>query len=176
MSTLIRNIVLTAAGIGVIVSVVFYVTQSTATRIAYIDNVRLFDEFILKEELSRDLSKKEAIWKSQLDSMRIQINLLGRKIESEKAGKEAVEQFEFIRQQYLVKEEQYKADNEKTAAQFNQQIWKQLNNYVKEFAKNYNYDVVLGTSGEGNLMYASEEYDVTTLAVDFVNQRYKGKS
>jgi len=176
MNTLIKNAVLTIAGAGLVVCACFFIMDKQKNKIAYIDNARLFNEFLLKKELEEDLSKREIRWKAQLDSMRVQINFLGNKIESEKVSKEVAEQFEITRQQYLAKEEQFRNDNEKTARQFNEQIWKQLNTYVKAFAKEKEYDMVLGTSGEGNLMYADEKYDVTEEAIVFVNQKYKGKN
>lgn len=143
---------------------------------AYIDNVRLFDEFILKKELESNLAKMETNYKAQLDSMKIQVNMLAKRIESAKVSSDVQEKFEVTRQQYLAKEEQFRLSNENTTKQFNEQIWKQINNYVKEFAKENNYDIVLGTSGSGNLMYAAEQYDVTEKAIAFVNNKYKGKS
>lgn len=176
MTSFVKNIILTAAGVSIIVFVsAGFLLKKKETHIAYVDNMKLFNEFVLKKELENDLKKKEIVWKAQLDSMRIQINLLGKRIEAEKLSKEAIEQFEFTRQQYLAKEQQFTEDNEKTAKQFNEQIWKQLNNYVKVFAKENEYDLVLGTSGEGNLMYAHEQLDVTDAAIAFVNQKYKGK-
>lgn len=176
MIPLIRNIILSVAGICVISYVIFSFFNEEKKQIAYVDNMRLFNEFLLKKELENELSKKEVVWKSRLDSMRIQLNMLSAKAEKGKVDPRLAEEFEFTRQQYLMKEEQFKLDNGNTADRFNDQIWKQLNNYVKEFAQSNNYDMVLGTSGEGNLMYASEQYDITEAAIAFVNQKYKGEN
>lgn len=176
MKTGTRNIIVAGAVILAVTSLVAALYYKPQNRVVYIDNVRLFNEFLLKKELENDLVKRETRWKAQLDSMRIQLNLLGKRIESEKVSRETAEKFEIDRQHYLEKEEQYRNDNEKTAKQFNEQIWKQLNNYVKDFAKENEYDFVLGTSGEGNLMFANEKHDATAAAIIFVNQKYKGKN
>jgi len=161
---------------GAVIGGIYWTISSEKRSIAYVDNMRLFNEFALKKELEKDLNRLENTSKSQLDSMRIQIELLARKIETEKTSRETQERFEFTRQQYLAKEEQLRLNNENSAKRFNEQIWNQLNAYVKEFAKNNNYQIVLGTSGDGNIMYAAEELDVTEKAIAYVNQKYKGKS
>ena len=83
--------------------------------------------------------------------------------------------FEYARKQYLFKEEQVKNSNEQSAKRYNEQIWNQLNAYVKEFAQEKKYEMVLGTSGDGNVMYAAAELDVTDVAITFVNKKYKDK-
>jgi outer membrane protein len=153
----------------------WWLSAKKEKHLMYVNNVHLFNEFLLKKELEKDLNKAEMLSKSQLDSLRLEVELLSRKIEGEKSGKEIKDRFEVVREQYFSKEEQIKLRNEQVAKQYNEQIWNQLNAYVKQFAKDNEYDMLLGTSGDGNVMYADEKYDVTESAIAYVNQKYKGK-
>ncbi len=168
-------------GIGgalVIVGAVFlFATGVQKTKkMAFVDNIRLFNEFNLKKEIEKEITITSTARKNKLDSMRLSLELFRKQIESTKTiNKDAVRNFETSKQQYLLKEEQMQEDNRAMARKGDEQVWKQLNEYVKEYGKQSGYEFLLGTNGEGNLMYANERNDVTSEVIKFVNEKYTGK-
>ena len=53
---------------------------------------------------------------------------------------------------------------------------KEINDFVKEYAKEKGYNFVLGTSGEGGtVMYGEEKADITEDVLVQLNKAYKSK-
>ena len=156
--------------------VVLCAMSPKSKKIAFVDNVRLFNEFTLKKEIEKEITGVRTARKNQLDSMRLSLELYKKNIEAEKVlNKEKVRNFEAAKQQYLLKDEQVQEDNKAMARKGDEQVWKQLNEYVKSYGKESGYEFLLGTSGEGNLMYANEGNDLTSDLIKYVNNKYTGK-
>lgn len=57
---------------------------------------------------------------------------------------------------------------------YNAQIWTQLNQYIKEFGKSKDLDLMLGANGNGSILYANEAYDLTEECILYVNNKFSG--
>ena len=57
-----------------------------------------------------------------------------------------------------------------------EQVWVRLNSYVKEYGERQNLKIIIGTSGNGNIMYAEENLNITNQFLAYINARYEGKS
>ena len=60
------------------------------------------------------------------------------------------------------------------AKEVSQQVWNRLNTYIQEYGKEHNHKIILGTQGDGNIMYADDFNDVTSQLVTYVNSKYEG--
>jgi len=49
-----------------------------------------------------------------------------------------------------------------------------LNQYIKEYGESKQYKVVLGTQGNGNVMYAQKGIDITAEVLIYSNEKYEG--
>lgn len=76
---------------------------------------------------------------------------------------------------YLIKENQFNQENQGLFDQYNEQIWKQLNQYIEDYGRDNGYDYLLGASGQGAIMYANEAQDLTKEIIFYVNNKYSGK-
>lgn len=56
-----------------------------------------------------------------------------------------------------------------------QQVWSRINSYMQEYGVQNNYTIIMGTQGNGNIMYAQKELDITDNFIEFANQKYEGK-
>lgn len=56
-----------------------------------------------------------------------------------------------------------------------QEVLNQINSYVEEYARLKGYDVVLGTTTSGSLMYGEAALDITEPLLSGLNDRYTGK-
>lgn len=52
-------------------------------------------------------------------------------------------------------------------------VLNQVNAFVEEYAKKMNYDIVLGTTSSGNILYAKEQMDITDEVIKALNEQYK---
>jgi outer membrane protein len=59
--------------------------------------------------------------------------------------------------------------------EYSDEIWKQINHYIKEYGKDKHYDFIYGATGTGSLMYADSTLDLTVPLVKYINEKYAGK-
>ncbi len=145
-------------------------------KIAFVDNERLFNEFYMKLELEKDLHKAEITKQAGIDSGKVALELFGKRLQSKaNPSKEELIQYEESREQLAYLEQEVFQENEQLASKMNAQIWSQINQLVREYAEDEGIDILLGTTAQGNLMYAGEYYNATDGALKYINSRYKGK-
>jgi outer membrane protein len=125
-------------------------------RVGFVYNQTLFKSFKGTVELEAKLSLQRKANKKVLDSLTSLIN---------GGRRDLVETYDKNAQSFLLWErdqtEKYNAD-----------IWKFINEGIREFGKENNYDLIFGATGDGNLMYAREGKDLTNEIVDFINKKY----
>lgn len=141
---------------------------------AYIDIIRVFNEFKLKKELTTKLDDIQLKRNEILDSLKIRYQAT--MVEFEKKDKKdvSVREIELIRQEYILKEQQFKEANENMSAQYNEQVWTQLNAYLKEYGEKSDYEFIFGANGQGSLIYARKDKEITEDVIRFVNGKYDG--
>jgi outer membrane protein len=55
-------------------------------------------------------------------------------------------------------------------------VLNQINSFVSEYGKEKGYDVILGTTESGSLMYGNDAIDITKEVLESLNKSYKGES
>ncbi|MCE2982045.1 MAG: OmpH family outer membrane protein [Parachlamydia sp.] len=56
-----------------------------------------------------------------------------------------------------------------------QPILNQINSFIKEYAIRNEYDLVIGTSENGTVVYGKETLDITNILLKDINKKYKGE-
>jgi outer membrane protein len=129
----------------------------------------------LKKELESKLMKVKNQRQAVLDSLEFELKVISKEIYAGKnTDKNKLTVFETKREQYLVKKQEFSEDNENLSAQFDEQIFRQMNQYVKDFGEKKSYSYIFGANGQGVLMYAKESEDITDEVLKYINERYKG--
>jgi outer membrane protein len=141
--------------------------------IVYLDNVRLYNEFDLTKELQTKITESSRAQKNNLDSLELELVSKAKKLEMTKS-KNVIEirDFELKREEFIMRKQKFEQDQEQLTADYNNQIVSQINQYVKEFGKENAYDVIIGSNGDGTVMYGKEEMDITEEVLNFINQKY----
>jgi len=145
---------------------VLYRELAPAPQQAYVDNAELFNSFRMKEELEKKYTAVETQKKQILDSLMLAVR-------NSPASAKAAD-LDRLKQEYLYRQNSFEQENAQLRAEYNAQIWKQLNGYVKQYGEEHAYEFIFGTSGQGSLMYASDKKNVTKALVDYANQKYNG--
>ncbi|MGE3823810.1 MAG: OmpH family outer membrane protein [Bacteroidia bacterium] len=164
-------VVILIAFIGVLALQIFMLTEKQQ---AYIDIIRVFNEFKLKKELSTKLEDIQLKRTEKLDSLKIRYQAALVEFEKKDKKEANVREIELIRQEYIIKEQQFKEDNENMSAQYNDQVWTQLNAYLKEYGEKSGYEFIFGANGQGSLIYAKKDKEITDDVIKFVNNKYDG--
>jgi outer membrane protein len=156
-------------------TVVFLSSCGDSIKVAYANNNQLFNGFELKIELTKKLEVKKVASQLTLDSIKFELVELKKKIEITEVPNEGlIKNHQLLYNEYLTKEKSFIRSNEQLAQQYDEQIMKQLNEYIKNYAKEQHINVLLGV-GDGNLLYAEDNMDITDDLIKYSNLKYNGK-
>ncbi len=159
----------------ILLGVVFLSSCGKAPKIAYANNKELFDGFELTKELTAKLEEKKIASQLVLDSLKLELVSLKKQIESlEEPDAAMLKQHQLLYNEYLTKETSFSESHEQLAIQYDEQIMKQLNEYIKLYGEEQELDLLLG-AGDGNLLYAPKGIDVTQGLINYSNSKYQGK-
>lgn len=170
-----KNILLIAvANVLVIVSVIAYI-EFTRTKTYYIDLQKIYGEFELKKELEAKLEAMVSITNEKLDSLEMQAQIINTGLKQNPSDKSKIEEYNRIAEIYSIQSEQFDQQKSEVAEQYDQQIWSQLNEYIRSYGKENNCDFIIAGNGDGSIMYAKESSDITDKMIIYVNNKYQGK-
>lgn len=148
--------------------------QFKKSKTAYIDLSKLYKEFTLKKELEAKLLVVQQQRTEILDSLELELKILAKQLD-DGGAKEKLSIYNVKKETYLLKAKEFEEDNETLITQYDEQIWKQLNQYVKDYGSSKNYEYIFGVTGDGVLMYANEGNDITDKVKEYVNAKYQGE-
>lgn len=149
------------------------------TKTAYIEIKKVFDCFQMKAEIEVKYNQTKKIRDKMLDSLSFNLKVMSRHLNEQKnakseVDKEEVYQFEYKREEYLKLKNQFEEDNAALSQKYDAQILSRLTQYVIDFGKKNNYDIIFGADGNGNLMYSKDVYNISDEVIIFINNKYKG--
>lgn len=153
---------------------------STRPKIAYVSLNKVYNDFDLKKELEKKYTDVQSMRQKTLDSLELGMNILSRNLQNMDASKdkqhynEVLNTYQYRRQEFVMKQRQFGQDNDNVSAQYSEQIWKQINQYVQEYGKEHDYTYIFGAADQGTLMYAASSNDITVAVTKYVNERYRG--
>ena len=147
----------------------FVAPKDKAVKVAYVEVDKLYNEFKLFQEMDAQLTNTQSQRQLILDSLGLQIQTL------ERSGEEEIA-LNSLKQEYMVKQQQFAEDNQNLAVKYQQEIVTQLNQYVQDYSEANEYDYILGATGEGGLMAAKKTENITPSVLSYINERYSGTS
>lgn len=149
--------------------------QTPAPEIAFVNNFELFEGFTYKKELTRKFEKVEQARKSQLDSLRYALSEY--KVYLDQIDKPDLEKFELFnvkKNNYLSIEQRFLEDAEAQTQEYDQLIFERLNEYVEDYSKENEIDLLIGVSESGTVMYGENKFDITDELIEYINSKYAG--
>lgn len=142
-------------------------TLYKSKKTAYVDTLRLFDQYKLK----LDLEKKEDLVlnrvKSDADSLKNQRDVLLKEQPGDTASLRQLER-QLARLSGIFNQEYSRSNKE-----INDAVWKRLNPDIDEFAKKEGLELLVGANGMGTVLYGSTDKDLTDKLVKYVNKKYE---
>ncbi|UII30384.1 OmpH family outer membrane protein [Fulvivirga ulvae] len=150
-------------------------------KIAYVRSQELIFNYSGTKEARVDYENKKAVWMANVDTLRMDfqraVNSYNNDYKiltpSERQEKEAYldRQKSQLDQYTLTIEEKSREEDQKMM----QAVLNQVNSFVEEYAKTNNYDVILGTTASGSVLYGDESLDITEDLLKALNENYEGK-
>ncbi|AXT18310.1 OmpH family outer membrane protein [Flavobacteriaceae bacterium AU392] len=159
--TLINSLLLI---ITICISLFIYFQYKNQQDLVYIDNIKLFNAFNMTKEIRSIEEAKINVAGKQIDSLYNRLQTLTDKDSS----------FKSLQQEITYKSKAFQELRDNYTQNLSQDVWNRLNIYIKEYAEKNNLEIILGTSGDGNVMYAQEGINITNNILEFSNQKYEG--
>jgi outer membrane protein len=134
------------------------------------------------------IKEAKIIYEKKVGVMQAQVDTVGMYLEKEmneyEAGKSKLSSKQRLEKENILKEkiadfQKYKNSiEEKSIAEQEkllQAAYSQINSFTKEYAQENDFDIILGTTDEGNVMYGKDGLDITNAVLEALNKKYKGK-
>jgi len=170
------NIVNTLLLVGILTYLVIgQIIDTDEKKQAYVVTGELFAEFDYQKELDTEFRALKENKESDLAMFKNQLITLENKIRSGKANENEAAEYQtgfdhFRNMEYQINQELTILNDD-----YSLKIWDKLNSLIKVYGEENEYDVIFGASGEGNIMYATEDLNITKEVIDYCNTKYSGK-
>lgn len=160
--TMINRILIYISVLGVLALAGYQIWQANQPDIVYFKSQELFNAYSGTKYYQEKLAAEESSIQKELDSLQ---QILGANADDPNF-QTAIGKFR-SRQQALQNAYQARSD------QYTNQLWQQINSYVADYGRSRGVRFVLGATGNGMLMYADDETDVTEELTNYINARYE---
>jgi outer membrane protein len=162
--------------LNVVLMSLYIYDKVSSPKTGYILIQEVFNGFELKKDYEKKLNATKTSRQNIIDSLELDLKMLGRKIESDKGkNKEDITTFNIKRENYFQKKKMFDEDNQALTKKYDEEIITQLNQYVKDYGKEHEYTYIYGSDGNGSLMYAEEAKNLTKDITEYVNGKFRGE-
>lgn len=129
-------------------------------KISYVDISQLVENYKLKKDLEGLATNNLYAIKNVIDSLSAV-----KKINPSDSGQlsHQIENAQQAFQQYYTQSNQ----------EITKKIWERLNPIINDFGKEKGYQIIIGATGTGALLYADKSHDVTEELTKYVNDKYE---
>ncbi|MCK9208232.1 MAG: OmpH family outer membrane protein [Salinivirgaceae bacterium] len=159
-------------------------TPSTELKVAYVNIDSILLNYKLSVELNEALVGKQSNMKSRLEKegreFEKDAQIFQDKVQrgiflTQQRAEEAQQQL--MQRQQELQQLEYEYSNQLAAEQqkMNVQLFDSISNFINDFNKPEKYQVILGHSLGGNMLYGSEQLNITQEVIMGLNERYTNK-
>ena len=161
-----RLVVFLAGGLLFIVGLIVgfsLIPHQTNSKLAYIDNEKIFNEFVGKKELEKRIKNLRSSHNKTLDSLR-------EKLRYTKSSSD----YKTLNNKIKALTNQFNSEDIEASNLYTDQIWNQINQYVNDYRSEYGYEFIFGAQGTGNLMFVPDDKEITKEVLEYINLKYEG--
>lgn len=149
--------------------------------IVYVHSNYLFENYLGTIESYKQLESKTQAWGNNLDSLSKKYRASFTAYQKQAANLTTVDK-EKLSQQLKTQEQQfnhYHQSVEQMKSEEDQKLSqaaiKQIDAYLKEYALEKGYDMILAAGTASALVYSEQCYDITDAALVYINKKYRGE-
>jgi outer membrane protein len=148
----------------------------TRYKTGYVVISEVYSGFEMKKEMEKEYLATKNARDKILDSLELKIKLIQSKVEGKTIIKETdTAGYQDLITEYVLKDKTFDEDNTALSEKYDEQIITQLNQYVKDYGEAYHYTYIFGTGGNGTLMFADENENITEDVTKYINEKYNGE-
>lgn len=151
-------------------------------KIAYVRSTELVYGYLGMKEAGSKFQEKTQMWQANVDTLQRDYQSTLSAFTSEAARLSEKERME--REQYLAQQQQSlmqytQAINSKMQEEdkkMTEGVLNQVNSFVEQYGKDHGYEIILGTTLSGSLLYGDNAIDITDEVLAALNKTYQGES
>lgn len=136
-------------------------------KVGFMENARVFESFEMKKDYDKRIEKDMFSEAKLLDSLELQLGQVMQLGDSLKSYQ--------LRRQHFVAEQQYNQKFQEKSTRYTQEVNDRLNVFIEKYSEKNGYDFILGSNGQGNVMYAIKDKNITEDLITFINSEYNNK-
>ncbi len=158
---------------------VFSSWKSPENKIAYVRTQHLVDNYLGMKEARTKYQNMETSWQSSLDTLKLdyqkaltQYNSANADMSQEERVKHETllqKQYENISGYANMLDEKAKAEDDRLT----RGVLSQVDSYINDFGKANGYDLIIGVTNAGNVLYGDEAIDITEDILKKLNDNYQ---
>lgn len=162
--------------LAIIISIsAFVYSFKSSQKTSYVNITEVFNQFDFKKQMEKKYLTVKQSRDRILDSLKFNLQAISNRLNTPGYKNDTlVTYFNFKKDEFYQKSNIFESDNLNYSKQLDAEVLSQLNQYMKDYGKEYNYDFIFGTDGNGSIMYAVDSRDVTKEVVAYINLKYKG--
>jgi outer membrane protein len=162
----------------VVLSSLLYWQWHQTPRIACVRTAVVIEGYLGLKEVRQKYQQKVLLWQASADTLQEELNQAYARYQMELSGLSGLER-KNVEAQLAHKQaalERYQAATSQKAQEEDEKLTQgtllQINSFIGEYARRNGYDVVLGATASGNLLYTSSALDVTEDLLKELNAHY----
>lgn len=133
----------------------------------FMENVKVFENFEMKKDYDKMIENEMTPQQKALDSLGLVLESY-----SKSGSRDSMSIFK-VRKEYYVSQKLFEKKFNELSQKYTNEVYTRLNEYIKAYGKEKKYDLILGSTGQGNVMFVSEAHDITEDLIKYINQKYK---
>jgi outer membrane protein len=167
--------ILLASFLLIVIASVFLIIKYNEKKIVVVRTTDLFVQFEYTKELDEKFEQIKNIRQAKLDSLEGVLKAIRNSVKDVNKLPDSLKfKFNLFLEQFKKDQIRYKEDNENSEIKFQKQIWTQLNQFTVDYAKENNYDIVVGANAQGSVMFVKDNIDITVDLIKYCNEKHKG--
>lgn len=157
---------------------VLLITGGTEKRIGVVRSNNLIQGYKAMQDAQERYENKQKVWQTSISTLEEELQSAVENYRTVYASlsKEEIQKQELALEQKRSNYVQYtRSIKEKVEAEENgmmQGVLNQINSFVEQYGKEHGFDVILGTTAAGNVLYGTESVDITDEVLKALNDAY----
>jgi outer membrane protein len=158
--------------VSVSISVAYYLFNK---KVAYVRTGEIISKYKGMSAANQQFKNEVSIIQSNVDTLRKRFETL--KIQASQSNDKALwYQVGVAEKEYQTYSNQVQQDISNREKELTSTVLNTINNSIQKFGKDNNYELILGTTNDGSVLYGKEYNDVTNKVLDELNKAYTNDS
>lgn len=163
---------------SIVVLTVILVAGGTDKRIGVVRSNNLIQGYKAMQDAQERYENKQKVWQTSISTLEGELQSA---VENYRAMYASLSKDEIRKQELAIEQKranyiQYSQSiKEKVETEENgmmQGVLNQINSFVEQYGKEHGFDVILGTTAAGNVLYGTESIDITDEVLKALNDTY----